>query len=283
MVFPLVDLYLLYVYALALLDGNKIVWGQTAQLRVENATIVRKANLASQLAKKFEEENKQLQVKLQKLKRVLDKVGGAKLLKQLADILETEDFSSSQKMSVAHMVQRQSSSLDRMQQETTADEDSRPCGSGNKRGTITSGDSSGERQEEGRSYTGHRYPDDSNFQPSTLEKLSSVQRNNHVSDVVESNSRSRKRRFSSGQTKTPESPPQSITTSSDSQMEQNASEIYHQDIFLQFDSIAQMFPPDHLHSSSHMPSSGGVQSFESEFDTTEGDKWLENFAYSLHS
>jgi len=32
-----------------------------------------------------------------------------------------------------------------------------------------------------------------------------------------------------------------------------------------------------------MPSSGGVQSFESEFDTIEGDKWLENFAYSLHS
>jgi hypothetical protein len=66
-------------------------------------------------------------------------------------------------------------------------------------------------------------------------------------------------------------------------MEQNPSEIYHQDIFLQFDSMAQMFPPDHLHSSSQMPSSGGVQSFESEFDTTEGDKWLENFAYSLHS
>jgi hypothetical protein len=104
MVFPLVDLYLLYVYALALLDGNKIVWGQTAQLRVENATIVRKANLASQLAKKFEEENKQLQVKLQKLKRVLDKVGGSKLLKQLADILDTEDFSSSRQMSVPHMV-----------------------------------------------------------------------------------------------------------------------------------------------------------------------------------
>ncbi len=134
----------------------------------------------------------------------------------------------------------------------------------------------------GRSYTGHRHPDDSNFQPSTLEKLSSVQPNNHVFDLVES-SRSRKRRFSNGQTKTPESPPQSNTTSSDSQMEQNGSEIYHQDIFLQFDSMAQMFPPDHLHSSSHMPSSGGVQSFESEFDSTEGDKWLENFAYSLHS
>jgi hypothetical protein len=104
MVFPLVDLYLLDVYALELLDGNKIVWGQTAQLRVDNAAIVRKANLATQLAKKFEEEKKQLQVKLQKLKRVLDKVGGSKLLKQLADILDTEDFSSSRQMSVAHMV-----------------------------------------------------------------------------------------------------------------------------------------------------------------------------------
>ncbi len=103
-VFPLVDLYLLYVYALELLDGNKIVWGQTAQLRVENATIVRKANLATQLAKKFEEEKDQLQVKLQKLKRVLDKVGGSKLLKQLADILDTEDFPSSRKLSVTHMV-----------------------------------------------------------------------------------------------------------------------------------------------------------------------------------
>jgi hypothetical protein len=180
-------------------------------------------------------------------------------------------------------IQRQSPSPDRNQQESTDDKDSQPCGSGNKRGTITSGDSSGERQEVGRSYTGHRHPDDSNFQPSTLEKLSSVQPNNHVSDVVESSSRSRKRPFSNGQTKTPESPPQSNTTSSDRQMEQNASEIYHQDIFLQFDSIAQMFPPDHLHSSSHMPSSGGLLSFESEFDTTEGDKWLENFAYSLHS
>jgi hypothetical protein len=255
----------------------------TAQLRVENATIVRKANLATQLAKKFEEEKDQLQVKLQKLKRVLDKVGGSKLLKQLAEILDTEDFSSSRQMSVAHMVQRQSPSPDRKQQESTDDKDSEPCGSGNKRGSITSGDSSGERQELGRSYTGHRHPDDSNFQPSTLEKLLSVQPNNHVSDVVESSSRRRKRRFSNGQTKTPESPPQSNTTSSDSQMEQNASEIYHQDIFLQFDSMAQMFPPDHLHSSSHMTSSGGVQSFESEFDTTEGDKWLENFAYSLHS
>ncbi len=104
MIFPLVDLYLLYVFALELLDGHEIVWGQTAQLRVENSTIVRKANLATQLAKKFEEENKQLQVKLQKLKRVLDKVGGTKLLRQLADILETEDFYSSRQMSVAHMV-----------------------------------------------------------------------------------------------------------------------------------------------------------------------------------
>jgi hypothetical protein len=76
----------------------------TAQLRVENATIVRKANLATQLAKKFEEEKDQLQVKLQKLKRVLDKVGGSKLLKQLADILDTEDFPSSRKLSVTHMV-----------------------------------------------------------------------------------------------------------------------------------------------------------------------------------
>lgn len=45
---------------------------QTAQLRVENATLLKKANLATHVAKRFEEEDKQLTEKVEKLSQQLE-------------------------------------------------------------------------------------------------------------------------------------------------------------------------------------------------------------------
>jgi hypothetical protein len=78
--------------------------GQTAQLRVENATLSRKASLAIEVAKKFEEDNKQLLGKLHKLRQVLDRVGGSKLWKPFKYIFDTDDCTSSQQTYINCMV-----------------------------------------------------------------------------------------------------------------------------------------------------------------------------------
>lgn len=71
---------------------------QTAQLRVENATLLKKASIATHIAKRFEEENKQLLKKVEKLSQEIE----ARISRPLTSVFtDADECTSSQQTTCA--------------------------------------------------------------------------------------------------------------------------------------------------------------------------------------